>query len=368
LGAWPERLEGPERFSAVRVNTANLGFSEILSPAKASELAIVRPSLGKLDALPLRRHIHTKSVARRVEFLRSFGDLLRRAGSAWLGDNAPRIGAALAFYTLFAIAPVLVIVVALAAFVFGAQAAQGQIVRQFQGLMGTEGARTVETVLQSMHTSAAGVSTTAIALVALLVGASGVFNELQDALNTIWKVDSSHRGAWLTLIRQRLLSIGLVIAAGFLLLVSLVVTAFLASAESFFHRVTAISAIWLGTINFVLSFCMITFLFALIFKLIPDTPIRWRDVQMGAAVTAVLFTGGKAAIGFYLGHSALTSAYGAAASLVVFLVWIYYSAQIMLFGAELTHVYTYEFGSRSLEREEIVQSTQRQSHQRRRGA
>ena len=299
--------------------------------------------------MPLRTRIDIKSVVSRVKFLRSFGGLLKRAGSAWLGDNSPRIGAALAFYTLFAIAPILVIVVALAGFVFGAQAAQGQIVRQFQGLMGTQGASTVETVLQSIHKSAAGASTTAIALVALLVGASGVFNELQDALNTIWKVDSSHRGAWLTFIRQRLLSIGLVVAAGFLLLVSLVVTAFLTAAESFVNRITAVSTIGLGAINFVLSFCVITFLFALIFKLIPDTAIRWRDVQMGAAVTAVLFTGGKAAIGFYLAHSALTSAYGAAASLVVFLVWIYYSAQIMLFGAELTHVYTFRFGSRSLE-------------------
>jgi membrane protein len=299
--------------------------------------------------VPLRTRFDIKSVVRRVKFLRSFGGLLKRAGSAWLGDNAPRIGAALAFYTLFAIAPILIIVVALAGFVFGAQAAQGQIVRQFQGLMGTQGASTVETVLQSIHKSAAGASTTVIALVALLVGASGVFNELQDALNAIWKVDSSRRGAWLTFIRQRLLSIGLVVAAGFLLLVSLVVTAFLTAAESFVNRITAISAIGLGSINFVLSFCVITFLFALIFKLIPDTAIRWRDVQMGAAVTAVLFTGGKAAIGFYLGHSALTSAYGAAASLVVFLVWIYYSAQIMLFGAELTHVYTFKFGSRSLD-------------------
>ncbi len=299
--------------------------------------------------MPLRTRVDIKSVVRRVEFLRSFGALLRRAGSAWLGDNAPRIGAALAFYTLFAIAPVLVIVVALAGFIFGAQAAQGQIVRQFQGLMGTQGASAIETVLQSIHNSAAAASTTAIALVALLVGASGVFNELQDALNTIWQVDSSHRGAWLTFVRQRLFSIGLVVAAGFLLLVSLVVTTFIAAAESFVNRITAISAIGLGSINFVLSFCVITFLFALIFKLIPDTPIRWRDVQMGAAVTAVLFTGGKTAIGFYLGHSALTSAYGAAASLVVFLIWIYYSAQIMLFGAELTHVYTFEFGSRNLE-------------------
>jgi membrane protein len=290
----------------------------------------------------------------RVEFLRSFGVLLRRAGSAWLEDNAPRLGAALAFYTLFAIAPVLVIVVALAGFVFGAEAAQGQIVRQFQGLMGTQGASTVETVIQGIHNSAAGASTTAIALATLLVGASAVFNELQDALNTIWKVDSSPRGAWLTFIRQRLLSVGLVVAAGFLLLVSLVATASLAAAESFLNKITAISAIGLQSINFVLSFCVITFLFALIFKFIPDTAIRWRDVQMGAAVTAILFTGGKAAIGFYLAHSALTSAYGAAASLVVFLVWIYYSAQIMLFGAELTHVYTLTFGSRSVERTAIA--------------
>jgi membrane protein len=303
--------------------------------------------------MPSRKRFDNKTVVRHVEFLRSFGSLLRRAGSAWVRDNAPRFGAALAFYTLFSIAPVLIIAVALAGFVFGAEAAQGQIVRQFQGLMGTQGASAVETVIQSIHKSAAGASTTAIALVVLLIGASGVFNELQDALNAIWKVDSNPRGAWLTLIRQRLFSIGLVIATGFLLLVSLVVTASLAAAETLLNRLTAISAIGLGSINFVLSFCMVTILFALIFKVVPDTAIRWRDVQMGAAVTALLFSGGKAAIGIYLGHSALTSAYGAAASLVVFLVWIYYSAQIMLFGAELTRVYTFKYGSRSAERAEV---------------
>jgi membrane protein len=249
-----------------------------------------------------------------------------------LSDNAPRFGAALAFYSLFSIAPVLIIVVSLAGLLFGGEADQAEIVEQFQSLMGTQSANAIETVVQSTHQSL-GPSTTAMAVVALLVGASGVFNELQDALNTIWKVDPNPRGAWLTLARQRLFSTSLVIATGFLLLVSLVTTASLTAAEALLNRLTGISAIGLESTNFVLSFCMITILFALIFKVIPDTTIRWRDVGMGAAVTALLFTAGKAAIGLYLGHSALSSTYGTAASLVVILIWIYYSAQIMIFGA-----------------------------------
>jgi membrane protein len=212
--------------------------------------------------------------------------------------------------------------------------------------MGMQGATAIETIIQSTNRHALGRFSTALGLIAILIGASGAFNELQDALNTIWKVDSKTKSFWAATIRQRFFSLGLVVATGFLLLTSLVVTAFLAAAERFARNLLPMGVLLLGSLNFVFSFGMITVLFALIFKFIPATSIRWRDVQMGAAVTSLLFTFGKSVIGFYLGHSALTSAYGAAASLVVFLIWIYYSAQILLFGAELTHVYALTYGSR----------------------
>ena len=282
----------------------------------------------------------------RIGFLRAVTALLRQAGVAWFADNAPRFGAALAFYTLFSLAPVLIVAVSIAGYVFGAKAAQGELVRQFQGLMGTQGATAIESIIQSVRRPGLGIFATMVGLVAILIGASGAFNELQDALNTVWKVDSGAKGFWIATIKQRAFSLGLVVATGFLLLTSLVVTASLSATERFVGTLLPISAIALGSINFVFSFCMITILFALIFKFIPNTTILWRDVRMGAAVTSLLFTTGKAIIGSYLGHSALTSAYGAAASLVVFLVWIYYSAQILLFGAEMTHVYAVTYGSR----------------------
>jgi membrane protein len=282
----------------------------------------------------------------RVSLLEAVTALFRQAGAAWLADNAPRLGAALAFYTLFSLAPVLIVAVSVAGFVFGEKAAQGEIVRQFQGLMGTQGATAIEAILQSTNRPALGAFATTLGLLAILVGASGAFNELQDALNTIWKVDSRTKSFWTVISRQRLFSLGLVVATGFLLLTSLIVTAALSAAERFVSNLLPISVILLESINFVFSFGVITILFALILKFIPDTSIAWHEVLMGATVTSLLFAVGKVIIGLYLGHSALTSAYGAAASLVIFLIWIYYSAQILLFGAELTHVYALKYGSR----------------------
>jgi membrane protein len=282
----------------------------------------------------------------RVSLFKTLTALLRQAGSAWFADNAPRLGAALAFYTLFSLAPILVVAVSVAGFVFGKEAAQGEIAQQFQGLMGTQGATAIEIIIQSTNRPALGAFATTVGLLAILAGASGAFNELQDALNTIWKVDRTTKSFWAATIRQRFFSLGLVLATGFLLLASLIVTASLTGAERVVNSVFPLSVILFESINFVLSFGVITILFALIFKFIPDTTIPWRDVRMGAAVTSLFFTVGKVAIGFYLGHSALTSAYGAAASLVIFLIWIYYSAQILLFGAELTHIYALKYGSR----------------------
>lgn len=287
----------------------------------------------------------TSSEKSPSSLLKTLTALLRQAGAAWLDDDAPTLGAALAFYTLFSLAPVLIVAVSVAGLVFGDKAAQGEIVRQFQGLMGTQGATAIEIILQSTNRPGLGVLATALSLIAILVGASGAFNELQDALNIIWKVHST-KSFWRVALRHRVFSLGLVVATGFLLLTSLVITASLSAAERLVGTLLPISIVVLQSMNFVFSFLVITLLFALIFKLIPDTIIPWRDVWMGAAVTSLLFTVGKVLIGFYLGHSALTSAYGAAASLVVFLIWIYYSAQILLFGAEITHVYALKYDPR----------------------
>ena len=272
--------------------------------------------------------------------------LFEHAGQAWFEDKAPTLGAALAFYTLFSLAPVLIVAVSVGGFFFGAKAAQGEIVRQFQGLMGTQGATAIETILQSTNRPAVGALATVLGLLAILVGASGAFNELQDALNIVWKVNKSRESFWRVALRHRFFSLGLVIATGFLLLTSLVITAFVSAAGRLVGTLLPVSIIVLEAMNVVFSLGIITLLFALIFKFIPDTTIPWRDVWMGAGGTSVLFTIGKVVIGFYLGHSALTSAYGAAASLVIVLIWIYYSAQILLFGAELTHVYSLYYGSR----------------------
>jgi membrane protein len=286
-------------------------------------------------------------VTTRVRFYQALTVLLRKACVAWLSDNAPRFGAALAFYTLFALAPVLIVAVFVAGSVFGTEAAQGEIVRQFQGLMGPHGAVAVETIFRNTDRPVVGAFAIAVGVLTIVLGASGAFIELQDALNTIWKVDSTANGYWLTALRQRLFSLGLVVACGFLLLTSLAVTAALSGAEYFTTKVFPIGALLFKSLNFVIAFGVITVLFALIFKVVPDTTVRWRDVWMGSAVSSVLFALGKVGIVLYVGHSVLATAYGGAASLVIFLIWIYYSVQILLFSAELTHVYACEHGSRA---------------------
>ena len=282
----------------------------------------------------------------RTNLLAIFTGLMKQAGAAWLADNVPRLGAALSFYTLFSLAPVLIVAVSSAGLVFGHKAAKGKILQQFQKLLGTMGATEIQEVIQSMNQPALGILATTFAFLAMLIGASGVFVELQDAFNLIWKLDSSSNSFWEITIRERIWALGLVVATGMVLLGSLLVTAVISAAETFAGTSLPIPTILLESVNFLFSFGVITLLFALILKSIPDIPIQWRDVWFGAAVTSLLFTMGKGIMGWYFGHSLLTSAYGAAASLVIFLVWIYYSAQILLFGAELTHIYALRYGSR----------------------
>jgi len=257
----------------------------------------------------------------------------------------PRMGAALAYYTIFSLAPLLVIAIAIAGFVFGADAVQGRIMGEIQGLVGRESARAVQTMIQSAHRPAHGVIATIVGLVLLLVGASGVFSEMQDALNNIWKVDTTSKtGVW-NLVRYRFLSFGMVLGIGFLLLVSLLLSAALSAAAGYLEGFISVPPAALHAVDFLFSLFFIAALLALIFKLLPDTRISWSDVWVGAALTSLLFTLGKFLIGFYIGKSVTMSAYGAAGSVVIMLAWIYYSAQLLYFGAEFTHVFSKRCGS-----------------------
>jgi membrane protein len=272
--------------------------------------------------------------------------LLRRTYSEYSKDKVPRMGAALAYYTIFSLAPLLVIAIAIAGFVFGAEAVQGQIMGQIQGLVGSESARAVQTMIQSAHKPAHGVIATIFGIAILLLGASGVFTEMQDALNTIWKVDTTSKtGVW-NLIKGRFLSFGMVLGIGFLLLVSLLLSAALTAVATYASGFLPIPPAALHAVDFVFSLVFIAALMALIFQFLPDVKIAWSDVWVGAALTSLLFTAGKFLIGFYIAKSVTMSAYGAAGSVVIILAWIYYSAQILYFGAEFTRVFSTECGSR----------------------
>jgi YihY family inner membrane protein len=272
--------------------------------------------------------------------------MITAAGKAWVDDYAPSMGAALSYYTLFSLAPLLLIVIAVAGMVFGQEAAQGEIVAQLRTIMGEEGAVAVEGMLKAAREPAKSVVATIVGIAILLIGATAIFGELQSALDRIWRVPApkNESGIW-HLLRARLLSFGLVLGLGFLLIVSLVVSAALAALGKWWGGWFKNWDVFLEILNFAVSFGIFTLLFAMIYKIMPRAKISWRDVWTGAAVTALLFTIGKALIGLYLGKSSLASGFGAAGSLVVLLAWVYYSAQIFLFGGEYTWVYANRRGS-----------------------
>jgi YihY family inner membrane protein len=272
--------------------------------------------------------------------------LIKAAVNAWVDDYAPSMGAALSYYTLFSLAPLLIIVIAVAGMVFGQEAAQGEIVAQLRGIMGEEGAVAVEGLLKAAREPAKGVVATIAGIALLLLGATAIFGELQSALDRIWRVPAPQESGIWRLLRTRLLSFGLVLGLGFLLAVSLVVSAALAALGKWWGGWFEGWDVVLETLNFVVSFGIFTLLFASIYKIMPRAKIPWRDVWTGAAVTAFLFTIGKVLIGLYLGKSSLASGFGAAGSFVVLLAWVYYSAQIFLLGAEYTWVYANRHGSR----------------------
>lgn len=264
--------------------------------------------------------------------------IAKETASDWSDDGASRLAASLAFYTLLSLAPLLIIVVAVAGMALGPEAARGQVATELGTLVGPEAARGIEAVLASARSPTGGAIGTFVGAVVLFVGASGVFGELQYALNHIWEVKAKPgRGIWGE-VKDRFFSFTMVLGVAFLLLVSLVLSALLSVLGRTFSSALPGGELLWQALNFGFSFCMITALFALIFKYVPDVQIRWSDVWVGAAMTALLFTIGKSLLGVYLGKASFNSSYGAAGSLVVLVVWVYYSAQILFLGAEFTQV------------------------------
>ena len=272
--------------------------------------------------------------------------LLKETVDEWQRDKVDRMAAALAYYTLFSIAPLLVIAVAVAGAVFGQEAASGEVVAQIQGLLGKAGAEVVQTALANTQNpqSGNGIVPFIISTLALIFGASGVFIQLQDSLNAVWNVEPSSQAGVKAVVRKRIFSFAMVITIGFILMVSLIVSASLAALSTFTNQLfPALESLW-RLVNIGISLGVFTLLFALIYKYLPDIHIAWKDVLVGAFFTSILFSIGKELLGFYLGNGSFGSAYGAAGSVVTVLAWIYYAVQIMLFGAEFTQVYIRKYG------------------------
>lgn len=293
-------------------------------------------------------------------------ELVKEAVIEWSNDRASRKGAALAFYTVFSLAPILIVAIAIAGIFFGQDAARGEIYAQVSDLLGRDAARAVQAMIQNASRPGAGIVATVIGVVTLFVGATTALAELKDGLDQIWRVPPERTsGVWYFL-TKRLLSIGLILSLGFLLLVSLVFSAVLTALAKRWGPADPTGAI-LQSLNFLFAFALVTVLFAMIYKILPSVRIAWRDVIIGSVVTALLFSIGKFAIGLYLGNSAIGSSYGAAGSVIVVLVWVYYSAQIFLLGAEFTKVYAHRYGSRrglpQPSRSEVVEAEEREAKQ-----
>jgi membrane protein len=265
--------------------------------------------------------------------------------SAFINDGALSRGAAIAFYTVTSIAPVLLIVIAIAGLAFGKEAAQGAIIGQLSALMGQQTAEVLQTALASASAQSSGILATIIGVITLIATASGVFGEMQTALNAIWKAKPN--GTTVSrLVRARAASLGLVAALGFMLIVSLVVSTALTALGDTLNSILPFGDVILSVLNGIVSIILLSLLFAAIYKVLPDRTLQWRDVIVGAVVTAVLFTIGKSLISWYIGSSAVASSFGAAGGLIVLMLWVYYSAQIFLLGAEFTKVYANRLGSK----------------------
>ena len=283
--------------------------------------------------------------ARHLE-LKEWWTLVKSAANAWVDDYAPSMGAALSYYMLFSMAPLLLIVISVAGLVFGVDAARGQIFDELRGLLGADAAKSIESLLVSVSEPAEGIIATLVGLGVMLLGATSVFGELQDALDRIWRAPTRIRsGSVWRLLRARMLSFGMILGIAFLLMVSLLLGAVVAALGKWWGDVFGGWNLMAQTVNVLIGFALTTGVFAMIYKLMPRVTVQWHDVWLGAVVTAMLFTVGKFLIGLYIGRSAVASGFGAAGSLVIVLVWVYYSAQVFLMGAEFTWVYARTFGS-----------------------
>jgi membrane protein len=276
----------------------------------------------------------------RPMWLQEWVSLCKKAVYSWLGDRAPTMGAAIAYYTVFSLAPMLVMVIAVAGLAFGQKAAEGALFGELADLVGPESAGAVQAMLRSASSTGSGIIATAVGIGTLIIAAAtAVFGELQSALNVIWKAPATASpGVWY-LVKSRLLSLSIILVIGFLLLVSLVISAALAAFSDYLDRILPGFSVILRVVHLTLSFGFTTVFFAMMFKILPDTPVDWQDVWLGAAVTAGLFTVGKYLISLYIGSSNMASTYGAAGALIIVFVWVYYSAQILLLGAEFAKAY-----------------------------
>jgi membrane protein len=280
--------------------------------------------------------------------------LLFESIKSWIDHRASSRGAALAFYTLFSMTPILILAIAIAGYFFGAQAAQGEIIGQIQGLVGPNGAQAVQALLAAARNPLSGLVATLVATVLLLIGATSVFAELKGSLDEMWGVTPSEHSTFTILLKTRFLSFSLVLVLAFLLLISLVISAALAVLERYVGTFWSSSMMVLSAVSQIISFSVIASLFAVIYKMLPDAPLSWRDVWIGAVFTAALFSLGKYAIGLYLGNSGVASGFGAAGSLIALLLWVYYSAQIFFFGAEFTRQYALWYGSLKYQRDRAL--------------
>ena len=282
--------------------------------------------------------------------LREVGPLLRVTVACWYNDRAPRMGAALAYYMALSLAPSLVIMLAIAGFAFNAKTAEGGLIWQIQEMVGPEAAKLIQIIVDGVHRSGHGIAATVLGLFTLLFSATAAVNELRDDLNTVWQIPDdptwSHARSALNLVKDRLLSLGIVLGAGLYLLASLILNLWLSAAYRYLNP-AADPPRFLSQSAWLFSIVAIAVLFALIFKLMPNVSLEWGDVLIGAVLTSIMFMAGKILLGLYLGAAGFTDTYGAAGSLVVLLVWVYYSAQVFLFGAEFTRAYTNRFGSKS---------------------
>jgi membrane protein len=297
----------------------------------------------------------SKSIVMKTLRLKSVWLLLKDSAIAWDNDNIGQQGAALAFFTVLSLSPLLIIVVVLSSFGFGREAASGHLVSQIRGLIGIEGARFVQSLITNAYKSDSNLPAAIFSIAMLLVGASAVFISLRDSLNTIWRIQQKPIGIIRAFLRGRYLSFAMMLGIGFLLLVSLILSAALAAMSDYLSKILPILTGLVSLLDFIISFVGITAIFAFMFKFLPAATLRWKDVVVGAAVTSLLFSIGKLAIGLYLGNGAIGSTFGAATSLVIIMLWAYYSSQIVLFGAEFTRLYAMRFGTKILPSADAVQ-------------